>query len=348
MTRPLFVLVLAPALAAATVSCGNSKAESAKNAKSESAVYVKTETIRLREFSETIKVTGNVESMADVVVPAEETGRLVRWYVPKGQPVRSGEVLAQIDDVLLRAAFDAADANYKMAEVNYEKQKQAYEEQAVSELQLKNLEYQRDAARAQAEMARHRLEKTKIVSPIDGVLNDRLVDAGEMIAAGSPAAHVVDVQHLKIAAGIPERYAADLAVGTTVEFTVDALPGEMFAGRIGFVGASVQMDNRTIPTEIYLTETDGRLKPFMIARLLVRLKAGLKAVAVDHDLIQQIDVNRVVVYIARNGMAEERIVRVGGTDGRYVRILEGLREGDELITVGYQNLVNNQKIIVQD
>ncbi|MCB0834863.1 MAG: efflux RND transporter periplasmic adaptor subunit [Bacteroidetes bacterium] len=332
---------------ALVVGCGDSKAESEPAAKKQNLIAVRTDTIRLQNFSEPIKLTGTIQSINDIVVPAEESGRLTKWFVEKGSSVSKGQVMAQIDDAMLKSAYEAADANFKMAEVNYEKQKRAFEEQAISELQLKNLEYQRDAARAQADAARQRLEKTKIKAPVDGVINERFADEGEMIGAGMPAAQVVDIYQVKIVLGVPERYSAELKIGSPAEFTVDAYPDERFQGRINFVAPSVNADNRTIPTEISVANTRGMLKPNMIARVTLKLATAVKSIVIPMDCIQQIDLNRSVVYVAKNGLAEERVVRLGGSDGSRVQILQGLQPGDELIVTGFQNLVDQQKILIQ-
>lgn len=328
-------------------SCSNSKAESSAAKPLDSGVLVQTETVRRAEFTEVIRLTGTIESVHDVVVPAEESGRIVEWFVEKGQAVRKGQVLAAVDDGLIRAAYDAAVAQVNMADVNYEKQKQAYREQAVSELQLKNLEYQLDAARAQADIARQRLEKTKIVAPIDGWINDRFVDAGEMIAAGMPAAHVIDMNALKISVGVPERYAADLRPGAPADFTCDAYPDEPFAGIIRFVAPAVNPDNRTIPVEIRFTNAGLKLKPHMIARVELRLRTS-RTIVIPEDYVRQIEAGRSVVYIARDHRAVERTVVLGRVHGRNVQVLDGLQEGDTLITVGFQDLVDQQLIRIQN
>lgn len=347
--KAVLTIIAAVVLATGIHSCGNSNAESSKKERFQTtAVVVKTQTIKPVDFAETIKLTGSIESTNDIIVPAEEGGRLVEWLVGKGSPVSAGQVMGRIDASLLKAAFDAATAQFNMADVNYEKQKKAYDEQAISELQLKNLEFQRDAAKAQLDMARRRFEHTSIISPVNGIVNDRYVDEGEMIGPGMPAVHVIDQRSLKILLGVPERYAGLIRVGQTIDFSVDPVPGETFSGQIGYVGAAVAVDNRTIPTEVYFSNSGSRIKPNMMARVTLKLSAGASAIAIPQDYVQQVDVGRHVVYVAKDGHAVERAVRIGGTDGYLVRILEGLNDGDELIVAGFQNLVNAQPISIQN
>jgi len=281
------------------------------------------------------------------MVPADEGGRVLSWLVPLGGSVRSGQVLVQLDSVLLRAQYDAALAQYNIAQTNFEKQEKVYEEQGISELQLKTLQYQRDAAKAQMEMARERLDRTRVKSPIDGKLNARLVEAGEMSLPGAPIAHVVNTRQIKLEAGIPERYAASFRVGDPVSFTVDAIAGEEFSGIISFVGSAVNQDNRTIPVEARVANAGGKLKPDMIAAMTIRLRERENSIVVPEDYIIKSDLDEFVVYVEKDGVAKERAVTIGGTSRGDVLILDGLQPGDRLITFGQQNVSDGQPVIVK-
>lgn len=335
---------------AALSACGSSNAENGKEKKTmkEAEVFVKAEPVQLKDFTETIQLTGSVESQYNITVPAEEGGRIVSWKAEKGSFVSKGQILVQIDDAMIKAGYDAALAGYNMAEVNYQKQKAAFDEQAISALQLKNLEYQRDAAKAQADLAKTRLEHTAVRSPISGVLNDRYADEGEMTGPGMPIAQVIDMNQMKVMVGVPERYSKELRKGLQVEFTVDAFEGEIFTGTIAFVASAVSPDNRSIPVEIHFANAQGKLKPQMIAAVKLKLLSSGKAILISQDYIQQVDMGKLVVYVVNNGVAEERLVTLGGTDGSMVRIVNGLKEGDRIVTVGHQNLIDKQKIKIQE
>lgn len=346
----IIVITAAAVLSLFMYACGSSNAENGKEKKSEkeTEVFVKTEPVQLKDFAETIQLTGSVESKNNITVPAEEGGRIIAWKAEKGGFVQKGQTLVQIDEAMLKAANDAALANFNMAEVNYQKQKAAFEEQAISALQLKNLEYQRDAAKAQADLARLRLDHTTVRSPISGVLNHRFAEEGEMMGPGMPIAQVIDMNQMKVMVGVPERYSKELRTGLQVEFTVDAFEGETFTGTIGFVASAVNPDNRSIPVEIHFANAQGKLKPQMIAAVKLKLLSSSKAILISQDYVQQVDMGKLVVYVANNGVAEERLITLGGTDGSMVRVIKGLKEGDRMITIGYQNLIDKQKIKIQE
>lgn len=345
----LSVLLLAATMTAIT-GCGKNQAETAASAgKTEApAVTVSVLSLQAGEFNEIIDVTGNIASYEDVMVPSDEGGRVLKWMVPLGARVRAGQVIAHLDSAITHSTFDAAMAQFNIAQTNYEKQKRVYEEQGISELQVKTLQYQRDAARAQMEMSLARLERTRVKSPINGVLNRRLVEAGEMSAPGMPLAHVVNIDRLKIEAGIPERYANSFRVGDAVSFGVDAIPGHDFKGSIRFVGAAVNKDNRSIPVEVDIIGHGGKLKPDMIAKMHVTLGARTKSIVVSEDFISKTENDEYVAYVEENGVARERSVRIGASSKGRMLIIDGLNEGDRLITLGHQNVADGQRVIVKN
>ena len=326
-------------------SAGNEKNETASN---EQAVHVSVLELAPGKFSQTLRLTGNVESEDDVMIPAEEGGKVVKWIADRGDRVGAGQIIARLDSGVMKASFDAANASYKLAEVTYQKQKKVFEEQGISELQLKTFEYQRDAAKAQADLTRSRFEKTIIRSPIAGTLNDRFVDEGEMAAPGTPIAHVVSSSRLKITAGVPERYAGRIKVGDEVSFTIDAFAGEVFTGRVSFVSPAVNVNNRTIPVEIRIGSGGGKIKPEMIADLRVSLQSTDESIAIPSDYVQEVDINEHVVYVEKDGVAKKRIVKLGPSSDGSVLIEKGLQAGERLITLGFQHVADGQKIVVDE
>jgi membrane fusion protein, multidrug efflux system len=352
MTRlfpPALVLIAAVALAGVITGCKGPAADAGNGqAQAGRAIAVSVETITPQEFAETVQVTGSLASFDDVTVPAEEGGRLLQWVVPRGAHVAKGQVIARLDDALLKAAFEAANSQYQLAQLAYDKQQKVYEAQAISEFQIRSLEYQRNAAKAQADIARTRLEKMQVHSPIAGTVNMRYVDEGEMVGPGSPVAQIVATQRLKLTAGVPEKYASTFRIGDQVTFTVNAYPDEDFGARITFIGAAVSKDNRTLPIEATVTSGIGKLKPDMIAAMTIRLGARANAITVRTDFLQRVDRDRYIVYVAKGDVAEERPVTVGAVSAGRALITGGLAAGERLITLGFQNVSNGQRIVVSD
>ena len=329
-------------------ACGGSEAGEDQDPGGESpldrAVPVTVREVALEPYAEMLQVTGYVQALHDIIVSTEEGGVLKVWKVAKGRRVKKGATIALMNDDVLKPMYDAALAQYRTSELNYVKQKQVFQEQAISELQFKTSEYARDAAKAQADLAKARLERTRIKSPVNGILDDRLVDEGELAPPGAPVARIVKIDRVKALLYVPERYAGTITYDATVDITVSAFPSDTFSGKVTLVGASVMEDNRSFPVEVLLANPEMMLKPDMIVKARLLQSAPREAVIVEERFVQQIDQSTFVVYIEQAGRAKRQVVTLGGRIDNKVEISSGLEPGDRLITSGHQGIVDGQNI----
>ena len=325
-------------------SCGKKSEEN--TATKVQPVTVNCETLKPTRLVDAIQVAGIVKAYEDVNVSPEEGGVVKEWRVKKGAHVKKGEVIVVLKDEVIKAGYDAARAQQKMAELNLKKQQGVYDQQGISELQYKNLEYGRDAAKANAELMKARWERTQLRSPINGVLDNTFPNEGEFAPPGAPIARVVNLSIVKIQAEVPELFSGAISLGTPAIVTFDALPGDTLSGKVTFVGSTVSSANRTLLVEIVERNPLTNLKPEMVAKVRLLREIKSNAIVVSENIVQLVDRDRSIVYVENNGIAEERNLKLGGRQGNMVEVLEGLKPGDRLIVAGYQKLVNGTPVIV--
>jgi membrane fusion protein (multidrug efflux system) len=324
------------------------KTDTAAVAQKSQPVNVTVQQIKPAQMIDGIQVTGTVKAFEDVMMSPEEGGIVKEWKKKRGDRVKLGELIVLLKDEVVKASYEAADAQYKMAQLNVEKQQSVYEQQGISELQYKNMLYGRDAAKANADLMKARWERTQLRSPINGVVDNTMPNAGEMAPPGVPIARVVNLETIKIQAEIPELYSGTIKVGTTASVTFDAVPGETLNGKVTFVGSTVSAANRTMQVEILLPNPRAKLKPEMVAKVnLVRQKKN-DAILVSENIVQLVDRDRYIVYVENNGIAEERRVKIGGRQGNQVEITGGLKIGEWLVVSGYQKLVNGSPVVITE
>ncbi|MBI4811687.1 MAG: efflux RND transporter periplasmic adaptor subunit, partial [Ignavibacteriales bacterium] len=183
-------------------------------------------------------------------------------------------------------------------------------------------------------------------SPFDGIVDNIVPNEGEYAPSGTPAARVVNMSRIKIQAEIPEIYSGTIQVGTQAIVTFDALPGDTMKGRVTFASSTVSAANRTMTIEIVLSNNFKRLKTDMVAKVTLLRETKLKALLISENIIQLVDRERTIVYVEKDGKAEERRLKLGGRQGNMVEVLEGLNQGDNLIISGYQKLVNGTPVVI--
>jgi membrane fusion protein, multidrug efflux system len=354
--KNILVFILAAlivACVAIVIGCGNSNADSnadeatLKNSNAQREVHVQVQELQPRPFSEVLHLSGSIKAYEDIMLSPEEGGVVKVWQYEKGQLVQRGATVVQLTDDVIKPSYDAALAQYKSAELTYEKQQKVYSEQAVSEWQLKTTEYGRDGAKAQSDLMRARWERTHLKSPINGILDERFADKGEMAAPGAPIARIVDITRVKIVVNVPERYAGSIKLGTKVSLSVLAYPEKAFAGVITYVGAAINQDNRTFPVESIILNPGLLLKPEMIAKVRVTQSVERKALMIEENIVQQVERNKLVLYVENNGKAIERIVQLGGRQDNFVEIVSGVKAGERVITSGYQSIIGGQSVLVE-
>ncbi len=301
-------------------------------------VNVEVVTVQPSSFTDYVRVTGEVEALSDVLVSAEEGGVIREFYVEKGSAVERGQPLAKIDDAVLAAQVREARAAAQLAREQYERQRSVWEESRVgSEIALLQARSQAEAAAARLAALEARLGKTVIRSPINGILDERYLEAGEMAAPGAAVVRVVAVHKLKVTAGVPERFAPDIRLGVEALVTFDVLPGREFAAEVSFVGSSVDSSSRTFPVEVMLDNPERVIKPRMVANLQIVRRRLEQVIAIPQSAVMRTENGyQVFVAVERDGLlrAEGREVTLGPSHEDLVVISQGLVPGDKVITVG--------------
>ena len=304
--------------------------------------------VQPREFTHFVRVVGTVEAERDVTVAAEEGGVVESLLAAKGERVRAGEALVRIDDDVLRAQLEQAASQAALAEETWQRQRRLWEQDSVgTELQYLQARYNAETAAAQAQVLRERVARTAVRAPVAGVLDDRMVEVGTMVSPGSPVARILDVDTVKVVAGVPERYAPDIEDGARVLVNVDALAGREYTGRVDFVGSAVDRDNRTFEVEVVVPNPGLGIKPGMVANVQIARRTLEGALAVPRHAVLRRE-QGYVVYVVREteaGLeAESRPVTLGVSRGDYVVVEEGLEPGARVVTVGQQQIAEGDRL----
>lgn len=301
-------------------------------------------------FTETIRLTGTVQAHKDVTISAEESGVVREILVEKGSRVRRGQPIARLDAALLQAQQDQARAMSELARETWERRKRLYEEDQVgSELSYLEARYGAEQAAANLKLLQERVERTLIRAPIDGILDSREIEVGTMVGVGTPVARIVDTDQVKITAGVPERYAGDVTVGSSVVVGFGAMGEGSYEGRISYVGAVVNTSNRTFPIELTLPNPGGVIKPEMVADVSVAKRTLEEATMVPQEALIRVEGGFVVFVVEGEGpgaVARARHVELGPAQLNQVVIRDGLVPGERLVVVGQQTVADGDRVNV--
>ena len=311
-------------------------------------INVEVDPIVAGDFTELIRLTGTVRANRDVVVSATEAGLVSAILVDQGNPVRSGQAVARLDDTQLRAQVEEARARADLAWETWERYRRLFEEDQVgSELQYLEARYAAEQSAASLTALSARLDATIIRAPFGGVLDSRDIELGSMIMPGTPVARVVDLDPVRIRGGVPERFALDVRPGSQATVTFQVLEGEVFEGDITYVGAAVDPEDRTFPVELTLANPGGLIKPEMVANIEIVRETRTDVVVVPREVLLRVE-DGYVAYVVEgtgdDGVARLREVRLGPAQRNLVVIEEGLQAGDRLVVIGQQLIADGDRV----
>lgn len=330
------------------MGCGDSGGETKKDEtkKDEKLQIVKVMDVNTTSFTENLRVVGIVKPFATAKISSEEGGLITSLSKDKGSYVRRGEVIARIKKDVEIAAYEQAEAQIELARINYEKQKALYEDNATTEIQYLTAKWQYEAAIRSQDILKQRLKTGFIRSPINGFVNEKYMNRGEMSAPGLPILNIIDISSVKISAGIPERNIEQIKMGQNVKVTVDVLPGAEFSGKITYIAPSLSTTNRTLEIEVIIRNRGNVLKPEMSANVEIAQMTNDNAIVLPQDYIVDFGENNKYVFVLEGDIAKKRMISIGGREGNNVVISSGLSPGEKLIYEGFQQLADNDKVQV--
>jgi membrane fusion protein (multidrug efflux system) len=290
----------------------------------------------VKRMSDDISAIGTLMSDESVQISPETSGRINEVLFKDGDNIAAGTVLFRLDDALLGAQLADAKARLKLAQANFDRAStlrksgngtQSTLDQATSELAV---------TQSVLDLILTQHEKLSIKAPFPGVLGFRSVSPGAYVTAGTPLVNLEKIDRLKVTFSVPEVYLERLSVGQRIEVAADAMPGAKFEGLIYAIDPAVDINGRALKVRATLDNRDGRLRPGLLARIIVK-GAPRDAITVPESALVPRG-NDLLVYKADNGKALEIKVRTGRRESGFVEIIEGISAGEQVVTAGQQRL----------
>lgn len=288
---------------------------------------------------------GHLKPSERVVIRAEAEGTIEKIYLDEGEPVKKGGNLVNISTERLSLNVKLAKANYELAESEYKTEKLLFDRQVSTAAKLDSLRTNRDVKSINLELAKLDLEKSKVKSPLVGVVKTRHIEVGTFVNRGQNLFEIMDISEVLAFIDIPEREMRFVTIAKPVSVRVDAIPGVVFNGKVKTLGLEADLKNRSFPAEIVLANPRRQLLPGMMARVEMVTLAVQSEVIIPRDSVLEREKSR-MVFIEKNGKAIERPVILGTIIKDEVQVLSGLQSGDNLIITGQHFLTNEEQVNV--
>ncbi|MDP3538599.1 MAG: efflux RND transporter periplasmic adaptor subunit [Azonexus sp.] len=316
--------------------------------------------------AETLRVAGRIDFDEQRLarIGATVTGRVTHIDALLGQDVRKGEVLARLNSSELSSQqlnFLKARAQLELNRRNAERAKALYEADVIgaAELQRRESEYQISLAETRAASdqlqllgvspaAIDRLGKqgavdsvTPVTATIGGVVVERKLAQGQVVQPADTLFVVADLSRLWAVAQVPEQQVSQVRTGQSVSIEVPALGNEKLVGKLIYVGQTINPETRTVLVRTELDNSDGRLKPAMLASMLIEAKSIERLVVLASAVVRENDEDHVFVAEGE-GVFRLLKVKLGPEQGGQRVVLSGLK-GEEKVVVDGAFHLNNER-----
>ncbi len=367
MKIPLSRFLLIPPLAAAVLGMSGcsglwqDKAEETALSAADVVLSIKAAPVERTEWIRTVSVSGSLRTLSTVDVKPEVGGRLVSTLVHEGDLVRKGQLLAEIDEVNYRLAYEQAAAVLKVAKAGLDRALVSAEYARTEKERADNLlksggitqkDHQAAATGmkeadsqvglaqaqcAQAEatlaIAEKALKDCKIFAPAAGHVQKRWFDAGSLLSPGISIFTVVDNSRLELECVVPSYNLASIRLGQTADFTTPTWGERRFEGVVSSINPTIQAESRSVRIKLKVENRNMELRDGMYARGEITTSRETNVLVIPRDsLIPEENVSEYGnVFIVENGKAKRRRILIGDSRQDRIWVREGLKEGEWVV-----------------
>jgi membrane fusion protein (multidrug efflux system) len=297
-------------------------------------------------FNHYIEVQAKVEGDQDVQLSAESSGTVTSVNVRPGDHVSKGQVLAIVEDKLVRQNMSELQSQLDLATQLYNRQKNLWDQKIGSEVQYLQAKTNKEATERRMDVMKQQLDMTRIKSPINGTVDAVDIKVGQIVMPGVPAIRVVNLSALKVKGEVAESYITKVKKGNDVVLYFPDQNKEIDA-KVDYSGGRIDPLNRTFNVEVRLSDKQQDLHPNMITIMKIVDYHNPSAFVVPVGAVQKSAEGQYVYVTSTEGsktVAKRKNVVPGMIYNGLAEIKSGLDKGDKVITNGYQNVIEGDAV----
>ena len=304
-------------------------------------IPVKVESLGITPFSHSFTAAGELESISEAFISPEVNGQIISINVTEGETVKKGQLLAKLNTVIIDNNIVELKAQLSLAETIYNKQSLLWKKNIGSERQYleaknsyTNLQNKLKTLEAQKDMA-------FIKSPIDGDVEDIMLKEGELASPGMQLMQIVNIDELYVTVQLSEAYLPIISKGDIVDVSFPSYPGITFREPVYRTGNVINKQNRTFTVQVKIDNKNEKLKPHMLANIIINDYNKDEAVVLPSIIIKEDMVGSFIFVVSTesgDNVAVKKYITTGRSFKDKTEVIEGLSVGDVIITDGYNNV----------
>ncbi len=300
--------------------------------------------VHSQTFDNYLSLSGSIEANEQVEIRSEISGIVEEIHFNEGGNVSKGQVLFKVNDLELRAQLGQANTKENLASENERRAKLLLQKEAISQEEFDIARADYKSAQAQSQLIKAQIAKTSVRAPFSGKIGLRSISPGTYITPSILVAKLVNIGKLKITFSIPEKYANQVKINSTIRFTV-AGSYDKYEAKIYAIEPEVQIATRTLQVRAISENKSGKLLPGTFANVELPLDVIKDAIIVPTEAIVPVQ-NGKKVFVSNMGKVKEVMVETATRTDASIIVLSGLKTGDTLITSGVMSLKEDAPVKV--
>lgn len=296
-------------------------------------------------FKTFIEIQGKVDADENVSLSTGIPGTITRINVKVGEEVSKGQVLAETDASTIQQQMSDLQINLDLAKQVLEKQENLWSQKIGTEIQYLQAKATKESLEKKMSTIQEQLRMTKIISPINGTVDGVNIKIGQVVAPGLPAISVINFSNLKVKADVAESYASRIKNGDEV-FVLFPDTKDSVVSKVHYASRAINALTRTFLVEILL-DNHKEYHPNMVAKLKINDYQSLKPeITLPVKYIQR-GAEESYVFVSENNMVVKKAIKTGREYNGMLEVIDGLKEGDLLITSGCDLVNEGDKVTLK-
>jgi len=302
--------------------------------------------IEKKEVSDKIFLNASLRGDEEIELRTETPGKVIGINFKEGSRVKKGDLLIKINDADLQAQLQRTESQIKLAEEKESRSTVLLEKALISQEEYDVLLNELNIRKAEEAQIKAQIDKTEIYAPFDGVVGLRSISEGSYINSSVNIAILTKTDPIKIDFAVPIKHANKIKVGTNILVNIpNSL--EVFKANIYAVDPKVDPTTRTLKLRALAENKTGILLPGSYAEVEIILESESESFLVPTESIVP-DISGELVYIFKNGKAIPALVKTGLRTNTEVQILDGITEGDTVITSAIIQMRPGADVIIRN
>lgn len=301
---------------------------------------------QMETLANTLQADGIFLPVKEMFVISETAGRVLETYKNKGEWVTEGDLIAKVDDELLRIELEATQANLAKLRKDQERLANLIEGEAAPKNKIEDLQLGLLAAEAKEKALKKQIANTSIKATMTGTMGLRFIERGSVIGPGIQVAQITNLEKLLLMIKVTERDVLNIRKGQIVKVIADVYPDAQVTGKVTNIG--LRADN-AFNYDVEIEVTNPRNTPMragMHAKAMFTFDANRQGLTLPRKAIAGSLQEAKVYVVVQDSLVELRTIRVGGVYHDRVEVLSGLQQDDRVVVTGQLNLSNGAKVQV--